>query len=212
MEEKLQFVPSLKDAFAIGVKNLVPIVLSVLLWLVTVWIPYVNVGTTIALATLPVKLSKGEMISPMFIFDSEYRHCMGEYFILQAVIFSAVYISLLFMIVPAIVLSLSWMLAVYLLVGKGMNWALCLSESNRLMMGYKFKAFCLKFAVSLALLVVSYVLFSMFDAIAGSLSVLVVLLSVLVGVCVMLSVDAVIYRELVLSEDKVEEAKPEEAL
>lgn len=26
MEEKLQFVPSLKDAFAIGVKNLVPIV------------------------------------------------------------------------------------------------------------------------------------------------------------------------------------------
>lgn len=62
MEEKLQFVPSLKDAFAIGIKNLVPIVLSVLLWLVTVWIPYVNVGTTIALATLPVKLSKGEMI------------------------------------------------------------------------------------------------------------------------------------------------------
>ena len=116
------------------------------------------------------------------------------------------------MIIPAIVLSLSWMLAVYLLVGKGMNWALCLSESNRLMMGYKFKAFCLKFAVNIALLVVSYVLFSMFDAIAGSLGVLVVLVCVLVGVCVMLSVDAVIYRELVLSEDKVEEAKPEEAL
>ena len=80
------------------------------------------------------------------------------------------------------------------------------------MMGYKFKAFCLKFAVSLALLVVSYVLFSMFGAIANSLGVLVVLLCVLAGVCVMLSVDAVIYRELVLSEDKVEEAKPEEAL
>lgn len=212
MEEKLQFMPSLKDAFAIGIKNLVPIVLSVLLWLVTVWIPYVNVGTTIALATLPVKLSKGEMISPMFIFESKYRHCMGEYFILQAVITSAISVAFLFMIIPAIVLSLSWMLAVYLLVGKGMNWALCLSESNRLMMGYKLKAFFLKFAVNIALLVVSYVLFSMFDAIAGSLGVLVVLVCVLVGVCVMLSVDAVIYRELVLSEDKVEEAKPEEAL
>lgn len=116
------------------------------------------------------------------------------------------------MIVPAIVLSFSWMLAVYLLVGKKMNWALCLSESNRLMMGYKFKAFCLKFAVNIALLVVSYVLFSMFDAMADLLGVLVVLLCVLAGVCVMLSVDAVIYRELVLSEDKVEEAKPEEAL
>ena len=54
MEEKLQFVPSLKDAFAIGVKNLVPIVLSVLLWLVTVWIPYVNVGTTIALSLIHI--------------------------------------------------------------------------------------------------------------------------------------------------------------
>ena len=38
MEEKLQFVPSLKDAFAIGVKNLVSIVLFVLLWFVIVWI------------------------------------------------------------------------------------------------------------------------------------------------------------------------------
>ncbi len=212
MEEKLQFVPSLKDAFAIGVKNLVPIVLSVLLWLVTVWVPYVNVGTTIALATLPVKLSKGEMISPMFIFESKYRHCMGEYFILQALIISAVYVACLFMFIPAVVLSFSWMLAVYLLVGKGMNWALCLSESNRLMMGYKFKAFCLKFAVIFALLVVSYVLYSMFDAIAGSLGVLVLLVCVLAGVSVMLSVDAVIYRELVLGEDKVEETEPEEAL
>ena len=50
MEEKLQFVPSLKDAFAIGVKNLVPIVLSVLLWLVTVWIPYVNPKSVIRIS------------------------------------------------------------------------------------------------------------------------------------------------------------------
>lgn len=182
-----------------------------LLWLVTVWIPYVNVGTTIALATLPVKLSKGEMISPMFIFDSEYRHCMGEYFILQAVIFSAVYISILFMIVPAIVLSLSWMLAVYLLVGKGMNWALCLSESNRLMMGYKLKVFFLKFVVCFVLFVAYFILFKIFSDASGLL-VLISLVCIIVSVCVMLSVDAVIYRELVLSEDKVEEAKPEEAL
>ena len=63
----------------------------------------------------------------------------------------------------------------------------------------------MKFAVSLALLVVSYVLFSMFDAITGSLGVLVVLVCVLVGVCVMLSVDAVIYRELVLDRETAEE-------
>lgn len=182
-----------------------------MLWLVTVWIPYVNVGTTIALATLPVKLSKGEMISPMFIFDSEYRHCMGEYFILQALITSAVSVACLFMLIPAVVLSFSWLLAVYLLVGKKMNWALCLSESNRLMMGYKLKVFFLKFVVCFVLFVAYFILFKIFSDASGLL-VLISLVCIIVSVCVMLSVDAVIYRELVLSEDKVEEAKPEEAL
>ena len=212
MEEKLLFMPSLKDAFAIGMKNLVPIIISVLLWAVTLWIPYLNVGTTIALATLPVKLSKGEMISPMFIFDAQYRHCMGEYFILQALISSAVSVAMLFMLVPAIVLSFSWMLAVYLLVGKGMNWALCLSESNRLMMGYKLKVFFLKFVVGFVLFLATIILYQIFDAISGFLAVLVVLLSLLTGVCVMLSVDAVIYRELVLNGENVEEAGAEEVL
>lgn len=63
----------------------------------------------------------------------------------------------------------------------------------------------MKFAVSLALIVVSYVLFSMFDAIANSLGVLVALVCILAGVCVMLSVDAVIYRELVLDRETAEE-------
>ena len=77
MNEKLQFMPTITDALAIATKNMASIVVAVLLWAITIWIPYVNVGTTIALATLPVKLSKGEVISPTFIFDSEYRHIMG---------------------------------------------------------------------------------------------------------------------------------------
>lgn len=115
------------------------------------------------------------------------------------------------MIIPAIVLSLSWMLAVYLLVGKGMNWALCLSESNRLMMGYKLKVFFLKFVVGFVLFLAYYILFQILSDASGLL-VLISLVWLLVNVCIMLSVDAVIYRELVLSEDKVEEAQPEEAL
>lgn len=201
MEEKLQFMPTLQDAFAIGIKNLVPIMLAGLLWLVTIWIPYVNVGTTIAMATLPVKLSKGETISPMFIFEAEYRHQMGEYFILQAIISSAISVAMCFMFVPGVVLAFSWMLAVYLLVGKKMNWAQCISESNRLMMGYKLQVFFIKFVVSFCIFFVTFVLFFLLKGLSCFIAVLAVLAMILVSVCVMNSVDAVIYRELVLSDE-----------
>lgn len=42
---------------------------ATVLWLLTIWIPYLNVGTTIAMATIPIELSKGKVISPLFIFD-----------------------------------------------------------------------------------------------------------------------------------------------
>ena len=202
MNEKLQFMPTITDALAIATKNMASIVVAVLLWAITIWIPYVNVGTTIALATLPVKLSKGEVISPTFIFDSEYRHIMGEYFILQAIIGTAVSTAMLFMIIPGIVLGLSWMLAVYLLLGKKMNWADCLPESNRLMMGYKFKVCCIKFAVLLWAIIIGIIIAKIFS---GFLCFLLLLLFVVLIQCVSISIDAVIYRELVLTDEEKEE-------
>ncbi len=202
MNEKLQFMPTITDALAIATKNMASIVVAVLLWAITIWIPYVNVGTTIALATLPVKLSKGEVISPTFIFDSEYRHIMGEYFILQAIIGTAVSTAMLFMIIPGIVLGLSWMLAVYLLLGKKMNWADCLPESNRLMMGYKFKVCCIKFAVLLGAIIIGIIIAKIFS---GFLCFLLLLLFVVLIQCVSISIDAVIYRELVLTDEEKEE-------
>lgn len=79
------------------------------------------------------------------------------------------------------------------------------------MMGYKLKVFFLKFVVAFVLFFVYYILFQILSDASGLL-VFISLVCLLVSVCIMLSVDAVIYRELVLSEDKVEEAKPEEAL
>ena len=195
-------MPTITDALAIATKNMASIVVAVLLWAITIWIPYVNVGTTIALATLPVKLSKGEVISPTFIFDSEYRHIMGEYFILQAIIGTAVSTAMLFMIIPGIVLGLSWMLAVYLLLGKKMNWADCLPESNRLMMGYKFKVCCIKFAVLLGAIIIGIIIAKIFS---GFLCFLLLLLFVVLIQCVSISIDAVIYRELVLTDEEKEE-------
>ena len=57
--KKLDFAETLKDSIAIGVKNAPSVVVAVALWLVTIWIPYINIGTTIAISLLPVELAKG---------------------------------------------------------------------------------------------------------------------------------------------------------
>ena len=79
--KKLDFAETLKDSIAIGVKNAPSVVVAVALWLVTIWIPYINIGTTIAISLLPVELAKGSVINPLGIFDSKYRRYMGEYLI-----------------------------------------------------------------------------------------------------------------------------------
>ena len=52
--KKLDFAETLKDSIEIGAKNAPSIVVAVILWLVTIWIPYINIGTTIAFITFVV--------------------------------------------------------------------------------------------------------------------------------------------------------------
>lgn len=106
--KKLDFAETLKDSIEIGVKNAPSIVVAVILWLVTIWIPYINIGTTIAIKLLPVELAKGNVINPLSIFDSKYRRYMGEFLITWGLMLIPIYIATLFLVVPGIVLSLSW--------------------------------------------------------------------------------------------------------
>ena len=194
MNQKLAFVPSLLDALSIATKNLVPILLTVVLYVATVWIPYINVGTTIAICNLPVELSKGGIINPLSIFDSKYRHQMGEFILLEAIMIPAYLVALLFCFFPVIVLALSWSQAVYLLLDKKMNWALCLTESNKMTMGYKFKMFLLYAAIALAVWILLWLVVTIFGD--GFFCGLLILVIFVVAMMTGISLDAVIYREL----------------
>ena len=116
---KITYVGVLSEGLTISVKNIASIAGAVVLWLLTIWVPYINVGTTIAIQTMPVELSKGKVISPLFIFDEKYRKYMGEYFTLTGLICMSVFPALLFMLVPGIIISIGWSLAYYILVDKG---------------------------------------------------------------------------------------------
>ena len=77
---------------------------------------------------------------------------------------------------------------------------MCLSESNRLMMGYKFKVFLIKFVLGIAAVIALFILMKLsFDI--GFLTFLFFLAWVIIYISVNISVDAVVYRDLVLNEN-----------
>ena len=62
------------DSLCTAFKNIPSILGAAILWILTCWIPYINVGTTIALLYgLPLELSQGKIMKPTAIFDASYR-------------------------------------------------------------------------------------------------------------------------------------------
>lgn len=137
------------------------------LFLVTIWIPYINIGTFIAITLLPTQLAKGEVINPLGIFDSKYRRYMGEFLITMGLMVIPTYIAFLFMFVPGIVLSLAWSLAYYFLIEKGKNPIEAIRASNDATYGSKWTMF----AVALVFGIAAVIVLLIFNAICGMINV-----------------------------------------
>lgn len=152
--KRLDFATTLQDAIAIGLKNAPSVIAAVALWLVTIWVPYINVGTTIAITLLPTRLAKGEIVNPLGIFDSKYRRYMGEYFITMGLMVFPILIGVLFMIVPAIVLSIAWTLSYYFLFEKGKNPIQAIKASNDATYGSKWTMFAVQLVVGIIVRIV----------------------------------------------------------
>lgn len=145
--KKLNFSTTLKEAISIGLKNAPSVIAAVVLWLITIWVPYINVGTTIAITMLPTQLAKGKIINPLSIFESKYRRYMGEYFITMGLMVFPILIGFIFMFVPAIVLSIAWSLSYYFLIEKGKNPIHAIKASNDATYGSKWIMFAVKLVV-----------------------------------------------------------------
>ena len=199
MNKKLTIEGILKEGVAIGLKNFLSILGAIVLWVLTIWIPYINVGTTIAIVTLPMGLSKGNVMSPTEIFDPKYRKFMGEFFITVGLKQLAMIPAFLFLIIPGIILSLAWSQAIYLVIGHGKNPAEALSESNKLTDGYKWTMFLGLFILVIAFEIVFY-LFTLITPILG-------FILLLLFFPILLGAQTYIYKKLVLEtgEDTTEE-------
>lgn len=192
MENKLSVGMIFNEGLQIALKNVASIFGAVILWVLTIWIPYINVGTTIAISTMPIELSKGNVMSPTSIFDKKYRRYMGEFFVTIGLMLPALWIATMFMVVPGIIIGLAWSLSIYLVLDKGINPAEAITKSNKLTLGYKWTMFFGKIAIVAVPMVV--VIIGM--AIGGTLGIIIALIGYIFVMPASLAGDAVIYKKL----------------
>ena len=191
MENKLDFGKVFSEGFANGMKNLPSLLGAIILWILTIWIPYINIGTTIAISTLPILMSKGEIFSPTVIFDKKYYRYMGEFFLTSGLMATGIFAGAIFFIIPAIVISIAWSLSIFLVLDKGVNAAEAIRLSNKLTFGNKWSIFLVQFILGIALSICIFVF--------GFIPFIGWLLSLCVGVAfmaIMLGCQASIYGSL----------------
>jgi uncharacterized membrane protein len=157
MENKVQIGTVFCEGFANGMKNLPSLLGALVLWILTIWIPYVNVGTTIAVFTLPILMSKGIVFSPLDIFSKKYYRYMGEVFLAIGLMFMGIMAGVVFLIIPGIVISIAWSLAIYLILDKGVNAAEALRLSNKLTFGNKWTLFAVVLIIGIAASICSFI-------------------------------------------------------
>ncbi len=190
------------NAIQIGLKNMVNLVGAVILWLVTIWIPYLNVGTTIGIYNLVLAMSRDEPFTPTDIFDPKYRKYMGEFFLLMGFMGFGVLIGLYFFIIPGLVISIAWGLAIYIMFDKGVSPLEAIKLSNEITYGEKWTIFLGTFALVIVLEVALFILLWIFSGILAGLVGLVGLVAI---TSIVLGAYAYIYR--ILSQ-KLSQAAP----
>lgn len=149
MESKLNFQKTLTDGVNLGIKNIANLLLMAFLFLITFWIPYLNVGTTIGFYKNIIALSKGEDVVPMSIFSRDNYKNLGDFFLLLGLQTAGIGAAAAFLLFPAIVVSLAWQFAMYFFLDKGTSPLKSLSLSYDATLGEKWTLFFVYLACSI---------------------------------------------------------------
>ena len=141
--EKLDIMKTIREGIQYGLKNFLPLLLMVVLYVLTIWIPYLNVGTTIGLYKAVIGIGRGETINPTAIFDGDNFKNIGKYFLLLGFISVGTAAAAVFMFFPALVISIAWGFAIYFLIDKKVSPLKALGLSYDSTYGNKWRIFFL---------------------------------------------------------------------
>jgi hypothetical protein len=163
--ETLNIQKTLSQGISLGMQNALNLILMTLLYLLTCWIPYLNVGTTIGVYKAIIGLSKGEPVKPTAIFSTENYKSLGDFFLLFGLMSLGMGAAAAFMFIPAIVLGIAWSFAMYFFLDKKVSPLKALRMSYDTTCGEKWSIFfvvfilvfgiCLVFAILGALATVN---------------------------------------------------------
>ena len=139
--EKLDIMKTIKDGVQYGLKNFFPLLLMVILYCLTFWIPYLNVGTTIGLYKAIIGIGRGETIDPVSIFNKENFKNIGNFFLLMGFISIGTMAAAAFMLLPALIIAIAWSFAIYFLIDKHVSPLKALLLSYDATFGNKWRIF-----------------------------------------------------------------------
>lgn len=202
--QKLVVDTAIKEGFSMGAEYIGPVFINGLLWLLTCWIPYLNIGTTIGLTIgITAKISKREMLPLTEIFDPKYRRHMGEVTLLSFLLGMGFILGLALFVIPGFIFALSWSLALLIKVDKEKDIAESIKLSNSSTYGYKLRIVCIYLVVCLLFLVayavlggIAYLLYTMDFMIAAAVVAVFALIIAFFQVFVFIGLKAGIYRHL----------------
>jgi hypothetical protein len=197
MNTQLSIGGIIQNGIQIGLKNFVSLILAVILFGLTFWIPYLNIGTFIAMNALVVMMAKDGSFSPTEIFDAKYRKNFGEFFLLLGFIFMGVMASYITIIGP-LVLGIAWMLAIPLLLDKDMDPLKAIRVSNKLTYGHKWTIFLAQIVIFVGFAVVV----AIFQAINETLGMIIIFILYILLFPILLGMQAYVYRELSQGADQ----------
>lgn len=197
MNNELTINGIIQNAIQIGLKNAVPVMVNGLLWLLTIWIPYLNVGTSIGMVGIIAKMGREEGLSMTEIFNPNYRKYMGEFFIVMSFLIIGVLVGYIFVIIPGIVIATAWSLAIYLVIDKGMDPIAAIKKSNELTYGKKWVIFGGMFIVSMMVYVALLILSSIGNAIDPIVGSILILIGIIIAMPINMGVTAYVYNTLV---------------
>ena len=198
---KINVMDTIKDGIQLALKNVLSLILLVILYMLTVWIPYLNVGTTVGLYKAVIAMSRGEVVDPVSIFDKENFKFFGNMFLLLGFQTVGITAATAFMFVPGIILSLAWGFAMYLLIDKNVSPLKALTASYDITLGEKWRIFAISLLVGLIIGLVSG-LFTLIPKVGFVFTILVVI----VGCAFAVAVEALLYRHFADKYDAMKEA------
>ena len=189
MENKLNFQQTLVDGVNLGIKNVANLLLMVFLYVVTIWIPYLNVGTTIGFYKNIIALSKGEDVVPLSIFSKDNYKNLGDFFLLMGLQTAGISAGAAFMLLPSIVVALAWQFAMYFFLDKGTSPLKSLSLSYNVTLGEKWTLFFVYLATGVAICLVVGLLAAI-PKVGGVLA----FLACLACVAIFIGIEATLYK------------------